>query len=147
MNGNSNSHNGGHTVNGISPAVTAFLREHVSSIEILEVLLLFHADPARAWTADAVAAELRLQPRSVEARCAALLRIGLLVADAKGDAKSTPSFRFASGALAAAVVDELASTYRTRRVSVIELIFSKPPADAPRAFADAFVIRKGDRDG
>lgn len=126
--------------NGISAPVTAFLREHVSSIEILEVLLLFHSDPERAWTAEAVAAELRLQPRSVDARCAALLKAGLLVVDGPG------SFRFAKNAPAANVVEELATTYRTRRVSVIELIFSAP-RDGPRAFADAFVIRKGGSDG
>lgn len=126
--------------NGIAANVAGFIREHVSSIEILEVLLFFHANPERAWTSDAVATELRLQPRSVETRCASLLKAGLLLSPSPG------SFRFAKGEAGNAIVDELESTYRTRRVSVIELIFSKPP-DASRAFADAFVIRKGDRDG
>lgn len=134
---------------GIPPSVASFIRDHVSSIEILEVLLLFHATPERAWTADAVAAELRLQPRSVEQRCATLVKAGLLAADGTAAPQSNgaaPQFRFVKTSPAAAVVEDLASTYRTRRVSVIELIFSKPP-DAPRAFADAFVLRKGDRDG
>lgn len=126
--------------NGVSPTVTSFLRDHVGSIEILEVLLLFHREPAKTWTSGAVAAELRIQPRSAAGRCAALLKIGLLK-------QQQDAFHFDGSSPIARVVDELSEAYRTRRVTVIEMIFSKP-VESSRLFADAFVVRKGgDHDG
>ena len=121
--------------NGISPTVTSFLRDHIGSIEILEVLLLFHREPATTWTSDAAAAELRIQPRSTAGRCAALLKIGLLK-------QQQDAFQFDGSSSLARVVEELAEAYRIRRVTIIEMIFSKP-VESSRLFADAFVLRKG----
>lgn len=41
-------------------AVLEFIREHVSSVIELEVLLLLDKQPARGWTAKEVARELRI---------------------------------------------------------------------------------------
>ncbi len=60
----------------LSARVMAFLREHISSIEALEVLLLAWRPPRRRWDAEAVAAELRIQPRSAAGRLAALHKAG-----------------------------------------------------------------------
>ena len=128
------------TTPGVAPAVAAFIREQINSIELLEVLLLFHAsEPGRAWSPEAVAAELRIQPRSVEQRCAALMRIGLLIPTGQ-------EFRYNPESPMAATIDELAKTYKTYRVAIIEMIFSKP-VDSSRLFADAFVLRKSERGG
>lgn len=128
------------TTQGVAPAVAAFLREHIGSIELLEVLLLFQASPpGRTWSPDAVAAELRIQPRSVEQRCAALMRIGLLI-------PTGSEYRYNGESPLAPTIEELAKAYRTHRVAIIEMIFSKPN-DSSRLFADAFVLRRSDPKG
>lgn len=95
--------------------VTAFLREHIASIEQLEVLLLLRANGG-SWRPAEVSAALHTTPDSVAARLADLERDGLV---SRGDA----GFRFDAGELAAAV-DALASCYPTHRVAVIETIFA-----------------------
>lgn len=128
------------TSTGIPPLVASFLRDHVGSIELLEVLLCLHHGGARAWTADAIAAELRIQPRSCEARCAALAKVGLVK-------NQNDVLTFDRASPLAPVIDQLADAYRTHRVAIISLIFSKP-VDSSRQFADAFVLKKrGEHDG
>lgn len=123
----------------LSPALVAFVRQHINSIETLEVLLLLYRQPDRAWSADAVAAELRIQPRSAAVRLAALEKAGLLSIEVEAGR------RFNGAAEARPRVVELDGAYQTHRVRIIELIFSKP-ADNMRVFADAFVIGRGGRD-
>lgn len=112
--------------------------EHVGSVVQLETLLMLHADAARSWTADEVAASLRIDRAwaqgQLEGLCASRL------ASCAGD--PAPGYRFApaDGRLAAAV-DGLARAYAERRVTVISLIFAKPP-DTLRAFSDAFRLRR-----
>jgi hypothetical protein len=117
----------------LSPSLLAFIRAHVTSVELLEVLLLLNSQRAVSWDAEGVAAELRIQPRSAMARLDALHRVGLARME-------SPSYAFdPSNAVLTALVDELAAAYQTRRVTVIETIFAKP-ADNIRIFADAFVF-------
>ncbi len=123
----------------LSPGLVAFLRQQISSIEALEVLLLTHRFPHRVWDADSVAAELRIQSRSAAARLAALEKSGLVRID------GASSYRFAADGELAPRVAELDAAYQTHRVRIIELIFSKP-ADNIRVFADAFVFGKGAKD-
>ena len=60
----------------------------------------------------------------------------------EGDNASPPRFRFAPrNPATAALVQQLATDYADRRVSVIELIYAKPP-DPIQSFADAFRLRK-----
>jgi predicted ArsR family transcriptional regulator len=122
----------------LPPRVQRFLKQHIDSIEKLEVLLLLRANPSRPWTAAAVAGELRIMETSAAGRLEDLTVRGLL-ADEGG---TPPSFRYAphTGEDAQAVT-ELASTYAQRRVSVITFIFSQPQ-DQLRSFANAFRLRK-----
>ena len=143
-----------------SDQLVAFVRQHIGSIELLEVLLLLHRRPEEAWDADTVAAELRIQPRSVAGRLAVLNGMGLAKPQASGTDPPPPSqngavngypttelFRFEPESALAPLVDELAAVYQTHRVRIIEIIFSQP-ADNIRVFADAFVIgRGGKKDG
>jgi hypothetical protein len=122
--------------------VAQFIVEYVDSIEQLEVLLLVRATAPKEWDGTTVARELRIDARSAASRLANMAARGLLVTtDAAAgryrfDPKS-PELR--------RVVGQLADTYDERRVSVITLIFSKP-SDTIRSFADAFRIRKDERD-
>jgi hypothetical protein len=121
---------------GLSEELLGFIRQHVSSIEQLEVLLLLRRDPAQTWEADGVAAELRIQPRSAAARLDSLTKAGLA-------RHLSPAYVFdASNPELTKLVDALAEAYQTHRVTVIQTIFAKP-ADNVRVFADAFLLSKG----
>ena len=125
----------------LPPRVQRFLLAHIDSIEKLEVLLLLRGHSSRTWTGAAVAQELRIAEESARGRLEDLCSRGLLTCEAND------AFRYApvSGNDAQAV-DELASTYAQRRVSVISFIFSQP-MDRIRSFADAFRIKRGPTDG
>jgi hypothetical protein len=121
----------------IPKEVRQLIIEHISSIEQLEILLLLYREPARAWSADAVARELRIHTASAAARLADLRDRGFAAAD------GAAAYRYRPGGAPDGAVDGLARAYAERRVTVIELIFSKP-LDNVRVFADAFRLKKGD---
>ncbi|MCY1046454.1 hypothetical protein OV208_34435 [Corallococcus sp. bb12-1] len=107
----------------LAPRVQRFLTAHIDSIEKLEVLLLLRARTDRAWTAPAVALELRITEASAARRLAELKSGGLLLEDGV----SGEAFRFSpsqSDDVKAAA--ELSTAYAARRVSVIAFIFSRP---------------------
>ena len=122
--------------------VAQFITEYIDSLEQLEVLLLMRASAPTEWDGAAVARELRIDPGSASGRLASLAARGLLVAtdEAGGRYRFDPRSSELNR-----VVGRLADTYKERRVSVITLIFSKP-SDTIRSFADAFRIRKDDKD-
>jgi hypothetical protein len=125
---------------GIAPDVQAFIASHVESVGELEVLLLLYHSRPRAWKADDLARELRIDPAWAAEQLAQLCARGLLRCT---DPPSNPSEYFYSSdspALDAAVAG-LDKAYADRRVAVIALIYSKPP-DALRSFSDAFRFRK-----
>ena len=124
----------------LPPRVQRFLLAHIDSIEKLEVLLLLRGQAGRAWNGTSVAQELRIAEESARGRLEDLCGRGLL--SCEGD-----SYRYAPGSgTDSQAVDELASTYAQRRVSVISFIFSQP-MDRIRSFADAFRLKKGPHDG
>jgi hypothetical protein len=125
------------TESGIPRHVEQFIAEHLNSVEQLEVLLLLHDRPSEEWTAATVARQLYIDPTSAGRRLADWHARGLLSVSEAAD----PAYRFAprSNELRQAARD-LASTYAERRVTVTNLIFSKP-TDHISVFADAFRIR------
>jgi hypothetical protein len=124
----------------LDPDVRRFIEAHVDSIELLEVLLLLRAEPARAFGPDDVATALRTSPASARERLRALATQRLLVGG-EGD-----GYRYApEDAALAVVVDRVAAAYRDRRVTVIGLIYARPP-DAVRELARAFRVGRKDDD-
>jgi hypothetical protein len=122
--------------------VANFIRSHVNSVEFLEVLLLLQQERARTWSGDSVAAELRIQPRSAATRLAALKQIGAAKITDGG------AFRFDETCPLCPAIEALAKAYQTHRVSIIQLIFSRPHHNGAEAFANAFLIGgKGKPDG
>lgn len=119
-------------------AVKHLLARHIQSVEQLEVLLLLHSQPARAWTAPEVYEVIRSSEVSIAARLQAFTAAGFLV-DEKGPPQT---FRYApkDGDLRSAL-DMTATAYETWRVRVIEAIFA-PESDPVQRFADAFRLRK-----
>ena len=103
------------------------------------MLLALAADGARAWTAAAVAAEVRGNAASVAGRLEDLVASGLVARE--GDA-GDGRYRYApKNATLRAATTGLAEMYRTKPVSLVKAIYARPPA-AVQSFADAFRVRK-----
>ncbi len=115
-----------------------FLREHVSSIEQLEILLHLYEKWPQSETSSEVAQAVYLSPDSVRGRLNAFAEKGLVV-------RSGPEpwhYSLASKESGyGRQIGELAQLYKERRVSIINEIFSNPIA-AIQTFADAFIIGK-----
>jgi hypothetical protein len=123
------------SVDGIPQNVVQFLAEHIDSVVQVEVLLLLHSHPGVEWPAERLAQELRINPDWAAAALAQLESLGILEASPGG-------FRYAPRtAEIAHTITSVSKAYEDRRVSVISLIFSKPP-DPIRQFTDAFRFRK-----
>lgn len=124
----------------ISSEVDQFIRNHIASVERLEVLLLLMESSRQEWSAAQVAQKLYRQSESVAVHLEALAKAGLL-SHSQNEA-TTYRYAPASGATDS-TVRALEKAYRERKDTVIRLIFSRPP-DALRSFSDAFRIRKTD---
>lgn len=118
----------------LSPEVRLFIREHIHSVEQLEVLLLLRAT-GREWTALAVSQEIRTERSSAEARLKDLESRGFLTRSGEGYAYKPKTEELGQK------VSALASAYAERRYTVINQIFSNP-VDRIRTFAEAFELRK-----
>lgn len=130
------------SASGLPEDVRRFIIDSVDSVEQLEILLLLHQHRDRAWDAEAVARELRVSPLSAGERLRELAADGLL--EKRGGKPAEYRYAPASPKLDEAVRG-LVTAYAERRVTVINLIFSKP-VDRIRTFADAFRFRKDDDD-
>src|SRR4051794_33844416 len=107
-----------------SNEIKAFLSEHIHSISQLEVLLLLQGDPNREWSPAEVGAELRTSGNSASQLLDDLTARGFLVVLKR---EATPYFRYSvKNEWLGKNVSELAAIYRTFRIQIIELIFSKP---------------------
>lgn len=127
----------------ISRDVQALIARDIDSVVQLELLLLLHDEPARAWSAEEVARELRIESLWTAAQIRQLVarRLVQVVDEKAGTYRYSPT----SGDVAA-TIDRLSRAYTDRRVRVIALIYAKP-ADTLRTFADAFRFRRDDKNG
>lgn len=118
------------------PGFVALLRQHVRSVWDVELLLLMRAAPDRAWSADDLVRELRASAPLVADALRRLGEAGLVAEDAGG-------LRYApAGPDLERFCETLAEAYRTRPVTVINLIASPSRV---QGLADAFKF-KGDRE-
>jgi hypothetical protein len=129
---------------GFSNELLAFIREHIHSIEQLEVLLMIRRRADVEWTPASVSEEMRTGVPSASTRMKDLESRGLLQSTKNG---TQSSYRYAprTPELESAVA-ELDRAYAERRYTIIDLIFSKP-VDKIRVFAEAFRIRRGEGEG
>lgn len=115
-----------------------FILHHINSVEQLELLLLLHGHPGRAWSTDVVARELRIAPASAGEQLEDMVRDRLFVRQGV----SPKEYRYGPENMKLDdAVRGLAAEYMKRRVTVINSIYSKP-IDKIRTFADAFRLRK-----
>jgi hypothetical protein len=128
---------------GLPEEVRRLLSERLDTIAQLEVLLLLQRTAPREWDAGALSRELRIERRWATEQLVLLHRAGFLEESSAGPGL----FRFQPASLELGkAVESLAASYADRRVSVVALLYSKPPAPM-RLFADAFRIRKEEDDG
>jgi hypothetical protein len=121
----------------LPPEVERFLVDHVDSVAELEALAYLHANPDVDVAPDAVARALGVDPAWARAELERLASRGVV---ARGETPGT--CRFASSPPASRrSIDAVMAAYRERRVSVIELIITKPSRHV-LSFADAFRLRK-----
>jgi len=121
--------------------VKAFIAEHIRSVVELEALVLLQKHRDRDWTAVEMGKELRIDEQWAAQNIVDLTQRGL----AWCSADQPPRCRYAPKTMELdQAIQELALLYDQRRVSVIQLIYSKP-TDPIQSFAEAFRFRKGKR--
>jgi hypothetical protein len=119
--------------------VRQFLKEHIRSLEQLEILLLLQKDAQREWSPAEVYRVVRSSERSVTETLETLGRQGLL---RKTELPAESKFQFSpSTDLLRTTIGNLADLYSERRVRIVEAIYSEriSPMDE---FAKAFRLRK-----
>ena len=115
--------------------VLSFVDRHIESLEHLEILLLLAAQD-RAWTSTEIFQRIQSSQASVDHRLESLVTAGLLAKDADKRFRFSPKDEATRN-----IVKDLAEAYRTRRVRIIEAIYTRK-SDAVRSFADAFKFKK-----
>ena len=128
----------------LSPEVAALIRDRIESYEALQALLLLHAEHS-LQSAEELSARLKLSSSSMGTALESLVRQQLLTrTECSG---SNPKYRYAGGPNDA-TVSGLALAYSQQPIVVIRLLaassIERIRADALRAFADAFILRKGE---
>lgn len=113
-----------------------FIRTAIRSVWALEILLLLRRDRARAWTADAIADELRSNPNLAGEVLECFEAVGLLARRPEGLIFSPAS------PLLDEITGRLEQTYRERPVAVVNAIVTSPN-DRLQSFADAFKLKGG----
>ncbi len=124
----------------IPERVRRLVHEHLPSMEHVELLLLFvNADPEPRSATEA-ARQLQVEVDVTEKRIANLVTSGLIVSEMVSPGYER--FRFQPSGLALRQsVEDLVEAYRSRPVSLIRVVYERPPESAQR-FADAFRLRK-----
>lgn len=117
----------------ISVEVKTFIRRHIHSIALLDVLFYLKHHSQKAWTPTEVSTEMRSNPGYARSQLEQLVALGLVVCE-------NEAYRYATSDMAA-MAEELEIVYNSRRSSVINYIYSQP-IDSIRDFADAFKIKK-----
>jgi biotin operon repressor len=115
--------------------VLSFVRSAIKSAWSLELLLLLHRDPGRAWSGEALVRELRGSESLVNESLAALTAAGVVEIDEAG-ARYHPRSRELDNVVAA-----LVDLYGQKPITVLHTIFTAP-SDKIHSFADAFLFRK-----
>ena len=128
----------------VSDEVRAFLRDNIDSFESLELLLLLRRERT-AWTAEELCRRLGTRAALIDDALASLGR-ARLVKTFDCDALALYSYADADSARDA-VVGSLERAYRDESMEVMRLMstyaIERLRTGALRAFADAFVFRKG----
>jgi hypothetical protein len=117
-------------------AFRVFVRENISSVELVRILILLSEQPERLWSAGSLNQELGTSTHSIALRLGVLLKRRLIV-EAEND-----EFRYRPDPSHDALVQELGNQFKARPVSIISLIYS----GGLDSFSDAFRIGGSDNE-
>lgn len=113
--------------------VQDFIARHITSVEQMELLVLFVSNPKRVWTIPQLVNELRSSQLSIDQRLQKLLEGGCIAHEGE-------TFRFAPASPEkAALWQKSTLAYRDYHVRVIELIYRR--TDPLKDFSDAFKLK------
>lgn len=113
-----------------------FIARHVESVEKLEILLLIGNSPEKAWSGQEVYQQIQSSPNSVNQKLKDLVAEGLAQREASDRFRFFPKTKEL-----AEQVRAINEAYQTRRIKVIQSIFSESTEEL-RKFADAFRLKK-----
>jgi hypothetical protein len=112
-----------------------FIAGYIPSLEHLEILLLLSERPSQDWTVESVYEVVKSSDTGVRKALDELTEMKLL-------RREGANYRYSPATEETGrLVTDLAVAYRTRRIRVVELIYS-PELDALREFQRAFRFRK-----
>jgi hypothetical protein len=115
-------------------AVLAFVDEHIESVPQLEALILLRTSAPRAWEPVEVAARIYVSEAEAGRLLASLARQRIA-------ALAGTTYAFDAQGPHVAVIDDVATAYRTHLVQIARAIHTKA-APGVREFARAFDIKK-----
>lgn len=125
---------------GLSDSVVAFVREHVETLEQLELLVLLVKSPERWWDAAAIAEVLGVPATVTRAALERLASRNLLAIRITTDVH----YQFQPGTATLRAASELfAEACRTNRMALFRLM-TDTQRRAMRDFSDAFRLRRHD---
>jgi hypothetical protein len=119
----------------LSDEVLRFLRTSIGSVWALELLMLLHRDPARAWSVEGLIRELRGSAGIVAGVVVQLQGAGL-VEESSGAYRYRPATPELDATVAA-----VTASYAEFPIAVTQAILSTP-SHKIQLFADAFRIKK-----
>ncbi len=125
----------------IPRSVRRYVIERIDSVPELEVIMLLHDNPDRAWKVAEVAERVYVSPAMATALLARMVEDGVCAPIGEGDEPAS-AYQYRPTAERAPIIDGLAEAYRRALISLTKMIHSKPNASL-REFADAFRIGKG----
>jgi hypothetical protein len=124
--------------NELSGELSLFIKQYITSLEQLEILLLLFKEPNRAWTIEQVFKVTQTNPDSVAKRLTGMVQSGFLV----GEDAAASTFRFEPRTHEIRQhMSELQRAYAVSKYKIIEAIFSAPQSPAQQ-FADSFKIKR-----
>ena len=130
----------------VSRDVQALLAQ-VESYEHLAILLLAHRGPLRQWSEAELATTLKIPAQLVRCALSGLVAAGLLIGNSESD---SPRYRYGASGMTDEAVGQLAQEFSQNPARVMRVLsanaIERLRASALHTFADAFVLKKRDRD-
>lgn len=123
----------------LSRELKEFITVHISSVVMLEILLLLHRDQAKPMTLSEIAGELGVEEQVADEQLSTLLSLELI---GRSESDKHSYWFQISDHHTVRLVNDLASAYSKQRIPVLSLILTKRQ-NRIRLFAEAFRLIKG----
>lgn len=120
----------------ITQEAQQFIAQYIQSVGQLEIFLTLGDGGDRSWSVDEVFRKIQSNEKSISDCLENFLREGVAILEKEGRYRlsdKSPNL--------VAIASELQKAYRERQVTIIEMIYKKPPRQI-QSFADAFRLRK-----